>query len=83
MVRKPGFKPKITRVKLNPEQAVLACSCFHDGWQVYLHEYVTGGGGPWHACCQTGARIGQDAQESWSCTAGGSSWRADPGAVSS
>ena len=28
MSRKPKFRPEITRVKLNPEQAVLACTCF-------------------------------------------------------
>jgi len=30
--RKPKFKPEITRVKLNPEQAVLSCNCFQYGW---------------------------------------------------
>lgn len=28
MSRKPKFNPEITRVKLNPEQAVLACPCY-------------------------------------------------------
>lgn len=28
MPRKLKFKPTITRVKLNPEQAVLACTCY-------------------------------------------------------
>ena len=28
MARKAKFKPEITRVKLNPEQAVLTCSCY-------------------------------------------------------
>ncbi len=28
MPRKPKFRPVITRVKLNPEQAVLSCSCW-------------------------------------------------------
>ncbi len=28
MPKKPKFKPVITRVKLNPEQAVLTCSCY-------------------------------------------------------
>ena len=27
MPRKPKFEPEITQVKLNPEQAVLVCSC--------------------------------------------------------
>ena len=28
MSRKPKFNPEITRVKLNPEQAVLTCTCW-------------------------------------------------------
>ncbi len=28
MSRKPKFNPEITRVKLNPEQAVLLCTCY-------------------------------------------------------
>ncbi len=28
MSRKLKFRPRITRVKLNPEQAVLGCNCF-------------------------------------------------------
>jgi hypothetical protein len=31
MPKKPKFKPEITRVKLNPEQAVLTCACY-DGF---------------------------------------------------
>jgi hypothetical protein len=31
MVKKPKFKPVITRVRLNPEQAVLACNCYNNG----------------------------------------------------
>jgi hypothetical protein len=30
MTKKPKFKPQISRVKLNPEQAVLSCSCYSD-----------------------------------------------------
>jgi hypothetical protein len=26
--KKPKFKPAVTRVKLNPEQAVLSCDCY-------------------------------------------------------
>lgn len=32
MSRKEKFQPRITRVRLNPEQAVLACSCY--GWNL-------------------------------------------------
>jgi len=34
MPRKPKFKPVITRVKLNPEQAVLSCACYQFGGYV-------------------------------------------------
>ena len=30
MAKKPRFKSSITRIKLNPEQAVLQCSCMHN-----------------------------------------------------
>jgi hypothetical protein len=31
MGRKPKFKPVITRIRLNPEQAVLLCDCYDTG----------------------------------------------------
>ena len=31
MPKKEKFKPVISRVKLNPEQAVLVCSCYNAG----------------------------------------------------
>lgn len=31
MGKKPEFKPKVTKIKLNPEQAVLSCDCYSDG----------------------------------------------------
>jgi hypothetical protein len=34
MPRKPKFRPVITRVKLNPEQAVLTCECYDTGLKV-------------------------------------------------
>ncbi|MDD5078705.1 MAG: hypothetical protein PHH68_08030 [Candidatus Omnitrophica bacterium] len=37
MAQKMKFKPVITRIKLNPEQAVLSCACFSGG-------YMSGGG---------------------------------------
>lgn len=33
MNKKEKFKPEITKVELNPEQAVLACSCYDNGTQ--------------------------------------------------
>lgn len=34
MKKKPVFKPVVTRVRLNPEQAVLACSCYNTEWHL-------------------------------------------------
>lgn len=31
MSKKAKFKPLITRIKLNPEQTVLACNCYDQG----------------------------------------------------
>jgi len=56
MSRKPKFKPVITRIKLNPEQAVLACACYaashvlsgtaHNLWN-YAIPYVICTGRTW------------------------------------
>lgn len=55
MSRKPKFNPEITRIKLNPEQAVLACDCYSDGWK------SGGGGGGWKTICNMPQRTtGQD-----------------------
>ena len=32
MQKKIKFKPKITRIRLNPDQAVLSCSCWQGYW---------------------------------------------------
>lgn len=45
--RKPKFDPVITRVKLNPEQAVLSCDCWGVGWRAYGH--VREAGSNFHA----------------------------------
>ncbi len=42
MGRKPKFRPRIMRVKLNPEQAVLTCDCYNDG---YIATFVGEGSG--------------------------------------
>ena len=42
MSRKLKFKPVITRVKLNPEQAVLTCACYHSNIRC-----VGAGNHPW------------------------------------
>jgi len=43
MSKKPKFRPKITRVKLNYEQAVLTCDCYNVG----RHIVIVGGGTDW------------------------------------
>jgi len=40
MGRKPKFKPRITRIKLNPEQAVLTCTCY--AWEVRPGSHLVG-----------------------------------------
>jgi len=32
MPKKEKFKPQVNRIKLNVEQAVLACTCYMDGY---------------------------------------------------
>jgi hypothetical protein len=32
MAKKQKFKPRISKVKLQPEQAVLACTCYDTGF---------------------------------------------------
>ena len=41
MPRKPKFRPRITRVKLNPEQAVLTCNCYFDHQVGLLNNQVS------------------------------------------
>lgn len=54
MPRKPKFRPLITRVKLNPEQAVLQCSCIDDessgGIDITGATYCAGKGSYGDAC---------------------------------
>ena len=42
MLRKTKFRPRISKIKLNPEQAVLQCNCYYDnhvggGWAHGVH----------------------------------------------
>lgn len=57
MSKKAKFNPEITRVKLNPEQAVLACPCYSNGWDGTgdTHPSKTG-------CDVTGAKINTNAE---------------------
>lgn len=64
MSRKPKFRPRITQIKLNPEQVVLACACYsigmhgHGFWKYTYNNNNPGcdynGKGP-HNFCQTAA----------------------------
>jgi len=51
MRKKPKFNPRVNRVKLHPEQAVLNCACCTQGWQ------FTGTGGGYEACLLTRGEI--------------------------
>ena len=43
MQKKPVFNPEITRIKLNPEQAVLACACYSNSTYYTRGARSTGG----------------------------------------
>jgi hypothetical protein len=54
MSRKPKFRPEITRVKLNPEQAVLSCVCYNaDGYTTW-HGFSHGHGLERNVCSGRG-----------------------------
>lgn len=40
MPRKPKFRPRISRIKLNPEQAVLVCTCWTTGTRMFYASYL-------------------------------------------
>lgn len=48
MKKKPVFKPLVTRVRLNPEQAVLACSCYDTSW--FLKDMGNSTAATWTYC---------------------------------
>ena len=54
MRKKPRFNPEVTRVKLNPEQAVLNCEC----WDVGM-KYAGSLGGDYSGC-YNGSRVKLD-----------------------
>ena len=57
MGRKPKFRPRITRVKLNPEQAVLTCDCYNVG--ANLHTPILGSSLTRRFLCFSGVKAGQ------------------------
>ena len=50
MSKKLKFKPEITRVKLDPEQAVLNCSCYDIGLQAVYTSQAQGPSGFTMSC---------------------------------
>lgn len=54
MPRKRKFRPVITRIKLNPEQAVLSCDCFE--MNAYATSYVEGKYSGSRVCYAYGSR---------------------------
>lgn len=68
MVKKERFEPVITRIKLNPEQAVLTCNCHSVGRKTYS---ASGGnaGNSNAIACWGGARGGR-CQAHWMCNSG-------------
>jgi hypothetical protein len=54
MSRKPKFKPVITRIKLNPEQAVLICSCYDGGVQMSAPTLTRPSFGGTRGCVKSG-----------------------------
>ncbi len=56
MGRKLKLKPVITRVKLNPEQAVLSCTCFDAGVIWDRRSRDTGTGQNWYCNQDRGVR---------------------------
>jgi len=53
MPKKLKFKPKVKRVKLNPEQAVLQCDCF-DGY--YIEDSSAPSGSRRRVCSASGGK---------------------------
>ena len=64
MQKKPTFNPEITRVELNPEQAVLSCECWDDGSRETdlttsgTYVCVTGSRSKFYTSNMTGNQIG-------------------------
>jgi len=70
VTKKPKFQPVITRVKLNPEQAVLQCSCYQGKRAIAGagSDGMTIGGG---YCDPEGGKLG------YAYVPGGGTWKID------
>jgi hypothetical protein len=60
MVKKTKFKPVITRIKLNPEQAVLTCACYSVGRLFSASEANKGSAAGEIFYCYPGNRTGSE-----------------------
>ena len=56
---KPKFNPEITRIKLNPEQAVLTCACYSTGYKAGTFQIS------WHLVCKLGPKSSGTNTKSW------------------
>jgi hypothetical protein len=77
MPKKPKFNPEVTRVKLNPEQAVLNCSCYSGNVIIVNRGGVIAGMA--YGCWMGGGNKYWDSRV-WVCGAegGGTNYSADP-----
>ena len=65
---KKKFEPVITRVKLNPEQAVLVCYCFSMGSNTTVSQSSNGPNPSTYFTCVSGGKVRLTVYNS-SCTA--------------
>jgi len=64
MPQKTKFKPEITRINLDPEQAVLSCTCYNTSYKFVTNGTDKSGGS--HNTCD-----GKSHAIHWYCTATG------------
>lgn len=85
MPRKPKFKPRVTRVKLYPEQAVLSCDCYNKALKGVWHPLANHPQGATVvlACSLTVPRVNMTVMDKIIEPGPGPQWLAEPGAVSS
>lgn len=69
MPKKQKFNPEITRVKLNPEQAVLACSCYGTARHMFdtPHYYGHFPGRDEHNACWASHLSPRSQTSGWGC----------------
>ncbi len=82
MSRRPKFNPEISRVKLNPEQAVLQCACFGATAKVW-NSSANKGSSATFCNAGSGRTFGTKTQSSCAGTSGSSGKKNAAGAVAS